>query len=268
MKDALHPGGKGSIVDRRWNLTGKVALVTGGTRGIGRAVVADLLGKGAETILVARDRREVEAQVASWRRRKLKAHGIVADVSLPEGRESALAQLERLGDRLDILVNNVGMNIRKKVVSYSSGEYEQLIATNLTSVFEMCRLTHSLLKAAGGGAVVNVASVAGLTALRDMAVYGMTKAALIQLTKNLAVEWAPDGIRVNAVAPWYVRTSLTEAVLRKKTYLAEVLRRTPLHRLCEPEEAAAAVSFLCLPAASYVNGQCIVVDGGFLANGF
>lgn len=255
-------------MNRRWGLKGKVALVTGGTRGIGRAIVSDLLDKGAEVFVLARNRREVERQVASWRRRKLKAHGVIADVSVAGERETAVESVRRIRGRLDILVNNVGMNVRKKVLLYSRGEYEKIVATNLTSAFEMCRLAHPLLKAGGGGVIVNVASVAGVTVLRDMALYGMTKAALMQLTRSLAVEWAPDRIRVNAVAPWYVRTSLTETVLLKRAYLAEVLRRTPMHRLCEPEEAAAAVCFLCLPASSFVNGHCIVVDGGFLANGF
>ncbi|HEX8348717.1 MAG TPA: SDR family oxidoreductase, partial [Hymenobacter sp.] len=125
-----------------------------------------------------------------------------------------------------------------------------------------------LLQAASGGSIVNISSVAGLAHVRTGAIYGMTKAAMIQLTRNLAVEWAPDQIRVNVVAPWYIQTPLAASVLSNEAYRSEVLSRTPLKRIGEPEEVAAAVAFLCLPAASYITGQCLSVDGGFTVNAF
>jgi len=125
-----------------------------------------------------------------------------------------------------------------------------------------------MLKKSESGAVVNIISVAGLTHLRTGTPYGMTKAAINQLTKNLSVEWATVGIRVNAVAPWYTRTSLVEKLLENKEYLKAVIDRTPLGRIAEPEEIASAVAFLCMPAASYITGQCIATDGGFTINGF
>jgi len=132
----------------------------------------------------------------------------------------------------------------------------------------MCRLAFPLLKASGQSAIVNIASVAGLTHVRTGSPYGMSKAAMVQLGKNLAVEWAPHGIRVNTVAPWYIRTPLVEPLLENKEYLSEILTSTPMGRIGEPEEVGNLVSFLCMPASSYVTGQCIAADGGFLVNGF
>jgi Tropinone reductase 1 len=131
----------------------------------------------------------------------------------------------------------------------------------------MCRRCYPLLCKSQSAAVVNISSVAGLTQLHTMTPYGMAKAALIKITRDLAVEWASDGIRVNAVAPWYIRTSLTNELLQEEKYLSSVLSKTPMARTGEPEEVAAAVAFLCMPAASYISGHCVVIDGGFTSMG-
>ncbi|QIX61294.1 SDR family oxidoreductase [Hymenobacter sp. BT18] len=252
----------------RWHLRGKVALVTGASKGIGAAVAEELLQLGAVVVAAARNPAPLREQVQRWQQLGFPAHAVEADVSRPDGRAQALAAVAALGSPLHILVNNVGTNIRKATVDYTPAEYQQLMATNLESVFGMCQAAHPLLKAAGSASIVNVGSVAGLTHLRTGAIYGMTKAAMTQLGRNLAVEWAPDGIRVNTVAPWYIRTPLAETVLRNPDYLAQVVARTPMQRIGEPEEVSAAVAFLCLPAASYITGQCLSVDGGFVVNGF
>jgi tropinone reductase I len=262
----------------RFSLAGQRAFITGGTRGIGHAVASEFLSLGADVFVIARDRARLSACLDAWRGQHPGRiiGGYAGDVALEADREASFRELEQTLGGLDLLVNNVGTNIRKRAEDYVQGEYRHVIETNMTSCFEMCRRAYPLLRAAApragsariDAAVVNVVSVAGMTHVRTGAPYGMTKAALIQLTRNLAVEWARARIRVNAVAPWYIMTPLAKPVLDDEAYRAAVLERTPLGRIGNPEEVAGAVAFLCMPAASYITGQCIAVDGGFTINGF
>lgn len=252
----------------RWTLSGKKALITGATQGIGKAIAEEFLSLGAEITIAARKTEVMKELLQTWKNKGYHAHGITADISRDDGRKKLFNELATYWPAFDILINNVGTNIRKKAVEYSPEDFDHIFNTNLRSVFDICVAASPFLKKTGSGCVVNVASVAGLTALRTGAIYAMTKAAMIQLTKNLALEWAADRIRVNAVAPWYIRTPLAESVLQNQDYLKAVLSRTPMDRIGEPNEVAAAVAFLCMPASSYITGQCIAVDGGFSIFGF
>ncbi|PSB54781.1 SDR family oxidoreductase [Chamaesiphon polymorphus] len=252
----------------RWTLTNKKALVTGATKGIGKAIAAEFLALGAEVSIVARSEASVADTVATWQQQGLKVNGVVADVSTPAGRQAVFSHVRDTFGSLDILVNNVGTNIRKKVADYTAAEYTSIFQTNLDSVFELCQLVYPLLQASPDASIVNIGSVAGLTAIRTGAPYGMTKAALVQLTRALAVEWAGHRIRVNTVAPWFIQTPLTEPLLSDPELLQEVLSQTPMGRVGDPEDVAGLVAFLCMPSSGYITGQCIAVDGGFTAFGF
>ncbi|MDZ7789150.1 MAG: SDR family oxidoreductase [Xanthomonadales bacterium] len=248
-----------------WSLAGQRALVTGASRGIGLAIAAALCERGAEVWMSARGRDRLDGAASALTERGYITHPVAADVTDPDDRQ---ALLEALDGPLDALINNAGYNIRKPALAYSEDELRGILDTNLIAGFELARAAHPQLKAAGSASVVNISSVAGQTHLRTGAPYAMSKAAMNQMTRNLAAEWANDGVRVNAVAPWYIDTPLARQVLDDADFLAEVLERTPLKRIGRPEEVAATVAFLCMPAAGYITGQTLAVDGGFSIHGF
>jgi tropinone reductase I len=254
-------------VKARFTLKDNRALVTGGTKGIGLAIAEEFLNFGARVTIVARNQAEVQQQVDDWQAQGHKAYGLAGDMSTGEGRKEALSYAVAKMGGLDSLVNNVGTNNRKSTLDYNLDEYQALMATNLTSVFEMCQLAHPHLKVGGIGSIVNIGSIAGLTAVPTGAIYGMTKAAISQLTKNLSVEWAKDGIRVNCIAPGFIRTPLTKDLLANETFVERAKEQIPLNRVGHAYEVGGLAAFLCMPTGGYITGQTIVVDGGFTVKG-
>ncbi len=230
-----------------WNLQGYRAVVTGGSQGIGRAIVEEYRRLGAEVMSVSLE------------------EGVVADVATAEGRDQVIASLP--WETVDVLVNNVGTNVRKPTVEYTLAEYERVMATNATSMHELSRMMHPWLKRSGRGSVVNIGSVAGVLSVGSSAAYAMTKAAVAHLARYLAVEWAKDGIRVNAIAPGWVATALTEKIQQSGKAMRVIEERTPLGRMGRPEEIAAVAAFLAMEGASYLTGAVIPVDGAMSAYG-
>nr|GMD87459.1 tropinone reductase homolog At2g29260, chloroplastic-like [Ipomoea batatas] len=230
----------------RWSLHGMSALVTGGTRGIGNAIVEELVGLGATVHTCARSEEELGKCLRGWKEEGFEVSGSVCDVSSRPDREKLM----------------------EAVSSTFTKDFSTLLATNFESVFHLCQLAYPLLKASGAGCVVFTSSVSAFVSLKSMSVQGATKGAINQLTKSLACEWAKDNIRSNGVAPWYIRTSMVEQVLSNEEYVEEVYDRTPLRRLGEPSEVSSLVAFLCLPASSYITGQIICVDGGMTTTGW
>jgi len=251
-------------MNNRWSLDGKHALVTGGTKGIGKAIALELMNFGAKVCIVARSENEIQELTKEYKN----LIGIEADLSEEKDYTKIIDYVKEQYGKLDILINNVGVNIRKKTIEYSKEEYDKIVNTNLTSTFELSKLAYPLLKKSDAASIINISSVAGQKHLRTGSVYGMTKAAMIQLTKNLACEWAEDNIRVNAIAPWYIKTPLAETVLKNPEYYDEVISRTPMKKVGEPEDVASLATFLCMPASNFTTGQCISIDGGFTVFGF
>lgn len=235
--------------------------MTGGTRGIGRAIAEELLQLGASVTLVARSQSDLDAA-----RRELGVGAIAADVTAADGR-ARIAQAVRAAGPLHVLVHNAGTNVRAPLVGYDDSTIEQLIALNLTAPLLLSRDLHPALRLAGAASVIHVGSVAGHLALPTGVAYAAAKAGLSQSSRTLALEWARDGIRVNTVSPWYTRTPLVEPILDQPDRLAAILSRTPLGRIAEPREVATAVAFLAMPAASYITGQTLSVDGGMSIQG-
>jgi tropinone reductase I len=257
----------------RWRLDGQRALVTGGSLGIGLAAVEELCALGARVFTCARNEERLKQALHKWALAGLNVSGVACDVSTADGRETLLRALrEWSGGALELAFLNAGTNIRKATVEYSAADLETVLGLNLTSTFALTQLLHPLLLEAAktartGASLIFNSSVAGVTAISSGTPYAMSKAALNQLASNLGCEWGRSGIRCNSVCPWYTRTPLAAPVLEDGAKLSAILERTPLGRIAEPEEVAACVAFLCLPASSYVTGQTLVCDGGFSKSG-
>jgi Tropinone reductase 1 len=258
-----------SMNSPRWQLEDHCALITGASRGIGLAAARELATLGADVILVARDEIHLE-KVREELSEEFPARSIflfAADVCIAEQRLELFDYLSDLRVELSLLINNVGLYATGKTLELEEQDYRALIETNIISALEMSRLAHPHLVQHAHAAIVNVGAAVGERSVHNGSLHSVTKAALHQLTRELACEWARDGIRVNAVAPWYIRTQQSQSDLAHPDVLDEVLERTPMQRIGEPEEVAATIAFLCLPAASYITGECIAVDGGFLRYG-
>ncbi|CAC9975442.1 SDR family oxidoreductase [Flavobacterium panici] len=250
-----------------WNLKGKLALITGASKGIGKAISEEFLSLGASLIIVARTEKDIRSLEKKWKSEGHNVHAVACDVSDRNELELIKEIIEQEGGKLDILVNNVGTNIRKKLHEYEEEEYENIFKINMFGLLDMMRLCFPYLKNSKNASVINLGSVAGMVDVKSGAPYGASKAAVLQLARNLAPEWAEYNIRVNTVSPWYTDTPLAAPVLNDPEKLSHVLSRTPLGRVAQPSEIANAVAFLAMDKASYITGQNIIVDGGYLAKG-
>lgn len=247
-----------------WSLQNKTAIVTGASKGIGKATTEELLRHGAEVLFLARTEELIREAEAAFKAKGWKACGMVADIGEEKGRIAIVEKAEALWGRLDILVNNVGTNVRKSTLETTFEDLQHVMDINVGASFDLSRRLHPLLKKAGGASIVNVGSIAAMTGMMwTTGIYAMSKAAMNRMTKYLAVDWGPDGIRVNSVNPWFINTARVKRVTEDAEKLQQVNRATPLGRIGEPEEVARVIAFLAMPAASYLTGLEMAVDGGF-----
>ncbi|XP_050237741.1 tropinone reductase homolog At2g29170-like isoform X2 [Mercurialis annua] len=204
-----------SMSSRRWSLQGMTALVTGGTKGIGHAIVEELAGLGAEVYTCSRNETQLKECIDKWIAKGFKVAGFVSDVSSKSNREDLINKVSTLfNGKLNILINNVGTNIGKPTVNYTADDFSYVMNTNFDSAYHLCQLAHPLLKSSGAGSIVFMSSISGVVSVNVGTVYGATKAAMNQLAKNLACEWAKDNIRTNSVAPWFIRTPFIEELIK------------------------------------------------------
>jgi len=253
--------------NRLLRLDGEIALVTGAARGIGAAIAELLAAAGAETVVADLDQAASDALASSLVARGFKARGLALDVSDEVGVKAAFARLHREFGRLDVLVNNAGIAIRRPTAELSRADWDKVLAVNLTGVFLCAQAAAPLMIAGGGGRIVNLASIMGLSGggLYPNISYQSTKGAVVNLTRALAVEWSKQGIRVNAVAPTWVKTELTKPLFDSPELYARLQAVTPLGKFPTPDDVASAVLFLASHASSFVTGHILAVDSGFLA---
>ena len=249
------------------SLTGKTAIVTGASRGIGEAIAKGFAKAGADLILVSRNRAALERVAKEIDGVGRRALPVAADIGAPDEIQRAVDAALKAFPRIDILVNNAGISpVLKRAEDLALEEWEEILRVNLTGTFLFCQAVGKTMIRQGGGKIINMVSVGAVVGFPRQAGYCATKGAILQLTKVLALDWARFNIQVNAIGPSYLETDLTRGMRESKVISENLLRRTPMGRFGKPEEVVGAALYLASDASSYVTGQPLFVDGGWLAS--
>jgi 2-dehydro-3-deoxy-D-gluconate 5-dehydrogenase len=248
-----------------FDLTGRVAIITGGNGGIGLGIAHGLVEAGATVVVSGRNAEKSAAAIAELNaKRGGSSIAIECDVDEPDQIKRLVGEtVDRLGG-LQIMVNNAGIGIRKRPEEYTLDEYHRVMNTNLTALFLCCQAAYWPMKAAGGGKIINTGSMASILGHPYSPVYAAAKGGVVQLSRSLAIAWAEDNIQVNSILPGWIETTMTDGAKRYMPDLEErVLRRTPAGRWGRPRDLAGAAVFLAAPASDYVTGTAIPIDGGY-----
>jgi 2-deoxy-D-gluconate 3-dehydrogenase len=250
---------------KAFDLTGKVAIVTGGNGGIGLGIAGGLVEAGASVVIAGRNSEKTERAVGELNERRAEAAiGLQVDVADQEQVERMVAETVARFGRLDILVANAGIGIRHRPEEYTLEEFTTVISTDLTAVFLCCKAVYPELKRAGGGKIITIGSMTSIFGHSFALPYAASKGGVVQLTKSLAISWAPDNIQANCILPGWIDTELTQGARR---YLPElndkILARTPAGRWGEPADLAGTAVYLACPASNFVTGVSIPIDGGY-----
>ncbi|WP_404608459.1 SDR family oxidoreductase [Caballeronia udeis] len=250
---------------KMFDLSGKRALVTGSSTGIGFALARGLAGAGAQVILNGRNEARLAEAVERLRGEGLTADALSFDVTSPSEVSAAIERIEREHGPIDILVNNAGMQRRAPLDQFSHEQWQELMKTNVDSVFLVGQAVARFMITRGAGKIVNICSVQSELGRPDIAAYTATKGAVKMLTKGMAIDWGKHGIQVNGLGPGYFKTELTEALVNNETFSAWLIGRTPSRRWGDVEDLVGAAIFLTSAASSFVNGHILYVDGGVTA---
>lgn len=248
-----------------FDLSGKRALVTGSSRGLGYAMAKALSQAGASIILNGRDASALGAAAAELAASGAAVKAVAFDVTSRDSVDGAIAHIEAEIGPIDILVNNAGMQFRSSLEAFPPERFDQIVTTNLTSVFNVSQPVARHMIARGSGKIINIASLLAELARPSIAPYAATKAAVANLTRGMAVDWARHGLNINAIAPGYFATEMNDALLKDEKFNAWIEARTPMGRWGQPEELGGSVVFLASDAARFVNGHVLYVDGAFTA---
>ena len=251
----------------RLELNDKIAVIAGGTSGIGLAIAKGMAEAGADVVPTSRRAEMVEAAAAEIEQRGRRTLRLASDVSDRESLQRVLDETVSAFGKVDILVNSAGRTKRAPTLDFSEEDWNDIIDTNLTGTLRACQVFGRHMLERESGSIINIASLSTFVALFEVAAYSASKAAVASLTKSLAIEWGPRGVRVNAIAPGVFRTALNQKLLDETERGREFLLRTPMRRFGNVDELAGVAIFLASDAASFVNGEIIAVDGGFLASG-